>query len=127
MPFLFGAREFGRFALVLVPMILMLPAILLYVGSRARAYKEAQANVSVLLFVVSLIPMIKLFMQRKEPGWLMFVPVSAQYSLLNTSLRGEAPALAQLALSWLAPVMLIALALFAVARRLSRESILIGK
>ena len=126
-PFLFGAREFGRFALVLVPMVLMLPAILLYVGSRARAYKEAQANVSVLLFVVSLIPMIQLFMQRKEPGWLMFVPVSAQYSLLNTSLRGEAPALAQLALSWLAPATLIALALFAVARRLSRESILIGK
>lgn len=126
-PFLFGTREFGRFALVLVPMILMLPAILLYVGSRARAYKEAQANVSVLLFVVSLIPMIQLFMQRREPPWLMFVPVSAQYSLLNTSLRGEAPALLQLALSWLAPAALIAIALVAVARRLSRESILSGK
>jgi sodium transport system permease protein len=126
-PFLFGAREFGRFLLVLVPMVLMLPAILLYVGSRARAYKEAQANVSVLLFVVSLIPLVQLFMQRKEPGWLMLVPVSAQYSLLNTSLRGEAPALAQLALSWLAPAALIIIALVAVARRLSRESILSGK
>ena len=126
-PFLFGSREFARFALVLVPMVLMLPAILLYVGSRARAYKEAQANVSVLLFVVSLIPMIQLFMQRREPGWLMLVPVSAQYSLLNTSLRGEAPALSQLALSWLAPAALIVIALVAVARRLSRESILSGK
>ena len=126
-PFLFGSREFGRFLLVLVPMMLMLPAILLYVGSRARAYKEAQANVSVLLFVVSLIPLVQLFMQRKEPGWLMLVPVSAQYSLLNTSLRGEAPALAQLALSWLAPAALIVIALVAVARRLSRESILSGK
>ena len=126
-PFLFGTREFLRFAIVLVPMILMLPAILLYVGSRARAYKEAQANVSVLLFVVSLIPMVQLFMQRREPGWLMFVPVSAQYSLLNTSLRGEAPAWTQLALSWLAPAALIAVALVAVARRLSRESILSGK
>jgi sodium transport system permease protein len=126
-PFLFGSREFGRFLLVLVPMMLMLPAILLYVGSRARAYKEAQANVSVLLFVVSLIPLVQLFMQRKEPAWLMFVPVSAQYSLLNISLRGEAPALAQLALSWLAPAALIVIALVAVARRLSRESILSGK
>ena len=126
-PFLFGTREFLRFAIVLVPMILMLPAILLYVGSRARAYKEAQANVSVLLFVVSLIPMVQLFMQRREPGWLMFVTVSAQYSLLNTSLRGEAPALTQLALSWLAPAALIAVALVAVTRRLSRESILSGK
>jgi len=126
-PFLFGMREVFRFAIVLVPMVLMLPAILLYVGSRARAYKEAQANVSVLLFVVSLIPVVQLFMQRREPGWLMFVPVSAQYSLLNTSLRGEAPSLAQLALSWLAPAALIAIALIAVTRRLSRESILSGK
>ena len=77
--------------------------------------------------VVSLIPMIQLFMQRKEPGWLMLVPVSAQYSLLNTSLRGEAPALSQLALSWLVPSALIAMALIAVARRLSRESILSGR
>jgi sodium transport system permease protein len=126
-PFLFGSREFGRFLLVLAPMILMLPAILLYVGSRARAYKEAQANVSVLLFVVSLIPLVQLFMQRKEPGWIMYVPVSAQYSLLNTSLRGEAPPLSSLALSWVAPAALIALALFAVARRLSREAILSGR
>jgi len=126
-PFLFGVREFGRFLLVLVPMILMLPAILLYVGSRARAYKEAQANVSVLLFVVSLIPLVQLFMQRKEPSWIMLVPVSAQYSLLNTSLRGEAPALAQLALSWIAPLALVVIALVAVARRLSREAILSGK
>ena len=126
-PFLFGAREFARFLVVLLPMILMLPAILLYVGSRARAYREAQANVSVLLFVVSLIPLVQLFMQRREPGWLTLVPVSAQYSLLNTSLRGEAPALSTLALSWLAPLALVAIALFAVARRLSRESILVGK
>jgi sodium transport system permease protein len=126
-PFLFGAREFLRFVVVLVPLILLLPAILLYVGSRARAYREAQANVSVLLFVVSLIPVVQLFMQRKEPGWLMLVPVSAQYSLLNTSLRGEAPALAQLALSWLVPAVLIALALAAIARTLGRESILSGK
>ena len=126
-PFLLGVREFGRFALVLLPMVLLLPAILLYVGSRARAYKEAQANVSVLLFVVSLIPMVQLFLQRREPDWIMLVPVSAQYSLLNTSLRGEAPALAQLALSWLTPALLVVVALVAVSRRLGRESILSGK
>jgi len=123
-PFLFGMREFGRFALVLLPMVLLLPAILLYVGSRARAYKEAQANVSVLLFVVSLIPLVQLFMQRREPSWLMLVPVSAQYSLLNTALRGEAAAWTDLALSCVVPAALIVLALVAVARRMSRESIL---
>ena len=126
-PFLFGSREFGRFLLVLLPLILLLPAILLYVGSRARAYKEAQANVSVLLFVVSLIPVVQLFLQRREPDWLMFVPVSAQYSLLNTALRGEALALSQWLLSWITPALLAVIALVAVARRLGRESILSGR
>jgi len=126
-PFLFGGREFGRFLLVLLPLMLLLPAILLYVGSRARAYKEAQANVSVLLFVVSLIPVVQLFLQRREPGWLMFVPVSAQYSLLNTALRGEALALSQWLLSWTTPALLVVIALVAVARRLGRESILSGR
>ena len=53
-PFLFSAREFGRFLVVLLPTMLLVPAVLLYVGSRGRTFKEAQANVSVLLFVVSL-------------------------------------------------------------------------
>jgi sodium transport system permease protein len=126
-PFLFGMREFGRFALVLVPMVLLLPAILLYVGSRARAYKEAQANVSVLLFVVSVMPLVQLFMQRREPGWLMLIPVSAQYSLLNTSLRGEPLAIAQLALSAVVPATLIVIALTAITRRIGRESVLSGR
>ena len=126
-PFLFGAREFVRFLIVLVPMIALMPAILLYVGSRARAYKEAQTNVSVLLFIVSLLPVVQLFLQRKEPSWIALVPVSAQYSLLNFALRGEALPAAQLALSYAVPLALAAIALAAVARLLSRESILAGR
>ena len=32
-PFLFGPRELGRFLVVLVPVVLLMPAVLLYVGS----------------------------------------------------------------------------------------------
>jgi len=126
-PFLFGSREFARFIVVLLPLILLLPAILLYVGSRARAYKEAQANVSVLLFVVSLLPVVQLFLQRKDPDWIALVPVSGQYSLLNVALRGEALPWTQLAISYAVPLALAALFLVGVARLLSRESILAGK
>ena len=126
-PFLFGTREFARFLIVLVPMILLLPSILLYVGSRARAFREAQANVSVLLFVVSLLPVVQLFLQRKEPEWISLVPVSGQYSLLNVALRGEALPWPQLAASYAVPLALAALFLVGVARLLSRESILAGK
>ena len=126
-PFLFGAREFMRFVVVLLPLIVLMPALLLYIGSRARAYKEAQANVSVLLFIVSLLPVIQLFLQRKDPSWIALVPVSGQYSLLNIALRGEALPLPQLALSYAVALSLAVLALAAVTRLLSRESILVGK
>ena len=112
---------------MLVPVTLLMPAVLLYVGSRGRTFKEAQTNVSLILFVVSIIPAAQLFLQRREPEWIALVPISGQYSLLNLALRGEALPALQVALSYAAPLALAALALFGVTRLLSRESILIGK
>jgi len=103
------------------------PAILLWVGTRARTYKEAQANVSVLMLVVAVVPFFQLFLQRREPDWIALVPISGQYSLLNRALRGEAAPMQELMLSWIVPLILIVLALVAVARLWSRESILTGK
>jgi sodium transport system permease protein len=126
-PFLFGATELLRFIVVLLPMIALLPAILLWVGTRGRTYKEAQANVSVLMFVVALVPMVQLFLQRREPDWIALAPIAGQYALLNRALRGEALPPWELAMSWIVPLTLIGLALLAVARLWSREAILAGK
>jgi sodium transport system permease protein len=126
-PFLFGATEFGRFVLVLLPLVLLLPAILLFVGSRGRTYKEAQSNVQVLLFVVSMVPLVQMFLQRKEPPWLSWVPISAQYALLSKALRGEALPLVATLQSFAVPAVLTVAFLLLVARLLSRESVLAGK
>jgi sodium transport system permease protein len=126
-PFLFGLAELGRFVVALVPLIAMMPAILLYVGSRARTFKEAQTNLSVLLFAVSLIPIVQMFLQRKEPAWLTWIPISGQYALLSRALRGEALPIAELAQSYLVPGLLTVAALLAVGRLFSRESVLAGK
>jgi sodium transport system permease protein len=126
-PFLFGAKELARFVVILLPMIALVPAVLLWVGARGRTYKEAQANVSVFMFVVALVPAIQLLAQRREPEWIALVPVSGQYALLNRALRGEALPGNELALSWIIPIALIALALLGVARLWSRESVLVGR
>ena len=126
-PFLFGGREFVRFLVILLPMIALMPAALLWLGSRGRTIKEAQTNLSLLLFVVSIIPVAQLFLQRREPDWLVAAPVSGQYLLLNRALRGEAIALGDLALSWVVPAILVGLALWAMARRYADEALLAGK
>jgi len=126
-PFLFGATELLRFLLILAPLIALLPAALLYVGTRGRTLKEAQANVSVLLFIVSMLPVVQLFLQKKEPVWLLWAPISAQYTLLSRALRGDAIS----ALDWLQsatlPLALTAIMLIAVARMLGRETALASR
>jgi hydrogenase/urease accessory protein HupE len=74
-----------------------------------------------------MVPAVQLFLQQREPAWLVLVPISGQYMLLKLALRGEAIPMTQLALSYVAPAVLIVIALTAVARLLSRESILAGK
>jgi len=126
-PFLFSATELVRFLIVLVPLALLMPAVLLYVGARGRTFKEAQANLSLLLTLAAIIPFLPMFLQHKDPPWLVWIPVSGQYSLLSKALRGEALPLVSLVQSYAVPLALAALALLMTARLLARESTLAGK
>ncbi|MGH8713296.1 MAG: ABC transporter permease [Casimicrobiaceae bacterium] len=126
-PFLFGAAELGRFVAILAPLVMLLPAVLLYVGLRGRTLKEAQTNVSALVFVVSMMPVVQLFLQKKEPGWLLWVPVSGQYTLLSRALRGDAIATIDWMRSAALPLLLTAVALLAAARLLRREDVFAGR
>ena len=126
-PFVFGAAELFRFVIVLLPLIALLPAMLLYVGLHGHSLKESQTNVSVLLFIVSMMPVVQLFLQRKEPPWLLWVPISGQYMLLSRALRGDAIPLLDWLQSAVAPLALTVLVLLAVARLLSRETVLAAR
>jgi sodium transport system permease protein len=126
-PFLFSARELAWFLVVLLPLVALLPTVLLFMGARSRTFKEAQASVSLVIFIVSIIPVVQLVQQRKDPDWIVWIPVSGQFSLLGQVLRGEGIPLAQLAASFAVPVALTAGMLLLVTRLLSRESIFAGK
>jgi len=126
-PFLFGLAQYASFLVVLLPMILLAPAILLYVGMRGRSVKEAQANVSVLLFAASVLPLMQMFMQRKEPEWLSLVPIAGQYSLLARVLRGDPLSADAVLVTGAGPLLLTLLALLLTARLLSKESVIAGK
>jgi ABC-type Na+ efflux pump permease subunit len=101
--------------------------VLLYVGMRGRSVKEAQANVSVLLFAASVLPLLQMFMQRKEPEWLSLVPIAGQYSLLARVLRGDPLPVDALLQASVAPLALAVVALLLTARLLSKESLIAGK
>jgi sodium transport system permease protein len=126
-PFLFSTRELAWFLVVLVPVIALLPAVMLFMGARGRTFKEAQSSVSLVIFVVSIIPVVQLVQQKKDPDWIAWVPISGQFSLMGKVLRGENIPVLQLATSFAVPAVLTVGVLLLVTRMLSRESILAGK
>lgn len=117
-PFVFGAREYGGFLLVLLPLACCFAAILVALGSIARTFKEAQTNSQILITVVALLPVVQMFQFGREPDWLKWIPINGHFHLLGKILRGDGLA----GIEWLAsaalPVALVALALALAARNL---------
>ncbi|MEP6701396.1 MAG: ABC transporter permease [Betaproteobacteria bacterium] len=88
-PFVFGAREYGGFLLILIPLGCCFAAILTALGALGRTFKEAQTNSQILITVVALLPVVQMFQFGKEPDWLKWVPVNGHFHLLTQILRGD--------------------------------------
>ena len=116
--FQFGWREVGLFLLVLLPFAAAVSAVLMAVAIRCRSFKEAQANSTVVMLAVSLLPLVSMFSQTGEEAWHLWVPALAQNSLMLRVLKGEGLTPGQLALPLLVCAALTLAALFYVAARL---------
>jgi len=87
--FQFGVREALLFLAVLLPLAAALSAVLMAVAIRCRSFKEAQANSTVLVMGVSLLPLVTAFNQGGEAAWHLWVPALAQQTLMTRVLKGE--------------------------------------
>ena len=87
--FQFGAVEAGLFLAVLLPFAAALSALLMAVAIRCRSFKEAQASSSVLVLVVSMLPLVTVFNQDGEAPWHLWVPALAQHTLMTRVLKGD--------------------------------------
>ena len=125
-PFLFGAREFARFVVVLLPLVLLMPAVMLFVGARgphvqgSAGQRIASADARRADPVRAHVPAAEgSALARVDSG---FGPILA----LDARAAGEALTWAGLAQSYVVPLALAALALALVGRLLARESTLAG-
>ena len=121
--FRFGFSEAAWFVALLLPLAGALAALLMALAIRCRTFKEAQANSTVLLLLVSLLPLVSVFNQEGEAPWHLWLPVLAQTTLMGRVLKGEPLPAADLLLPVAVCAALSALALLYVARRL-RHSVL---
>ena len=88
-PFVFGAREYGGFLAILVPLAACFAALLVCLGAIGKTVKEAQTNAQILITVAALLPVVQMFQFGREPIWLKWVPVVGHFQLLTQILRGD--------------------------------------
>jgi sodium transport system permease protein len=88
--FQFGGREAALFLALLAPLAAALAALMMAIAIRCKSFKEAQANNTVVILGVSLLPMFTLFNQSGEAPWHLWTPALSQVTLMNRVLKGEA-------------------------------------
>jgi sodium transport system permease protein len=116
--FRFGLGEAGQFLLLLLPLAGALAALLMAVAIRCKSYKEAQANATVVVLAVSLLPLVAVFNQSGEAPWHLWVPALAQVTLMGRVLRGAALDAPDVLVPLAVSVLLAALCVRFVARAL---------
>lgn len=121
--FQFGLREALWFLALLLPLAGALSAVLMAIAIRCKTFKEAQANATVVVLGISLLPMATLFNQEGEQPWHLAVPALSQLTLMGRVLKGEAIGWGEHLLPLAISAALAALALGYVARRLRAAAV----
>jgi len=121
--FRFGLREASYFIVLLFPLACALSALLMAIAIRCKSFKEAQANATVVMLAVSMLPLVTLFNLQGAQAWHLWVPALAQTTLMGRVLKGESLGAGDLLPSFLACLVLGALSLWFVTRTLRAAAV----
>jgi sodium transport system permease protein len=121
--FRFGPAEAAWFLALLLPLAGALAALLMAIAIRCKTFKEAQANATVVVLGVSLVPLVSILNQQGEAPWHLWVPVLAQVTLMGRVLRGIPIGWAEVLLPLAVCALLSALCIAAVARTLKSAAL----
>ncbi|MDO9314543.1 MAG: ABC transporter permease [Burkholderiaceae bacterium] len=121
--FQYGWREALAFLAVLLPFAAAMSALLMAIAIRCKSFKEAQASSTVVLAVVSLLPLVTVFDQSGESPWHLWVPGLAQSTLMARVLKGESLGAIELTVPLAVCALLTLLGLAWVSRRLNDAAV----
>ena len=121
--FQFGLREAALFLALLAPLAAALAALMMAIAIRCKTFKEAQANNTVVVLGVSLLPLVTVFNQSGEAPWHLAVPALGQVALMNRVLKGEAVGVLDMALPLAVCALIAAAGVIFVARQLRTAAI----
>jgi sodium transport system permease protein len=127
LPVAMSVEDALRFLALLLPLALLVPALQMLIALFARSFKEAQTQLSLLMFI-PMIPGMLLSFQSFEPKpWMRVVPIFGEQILMGDLLSGKTIDPATLALTVATTLALTVVCIVATARMLQHERIVLGR
>ncbi len=127
LPVALSVEDALRFLVLLLPLALLVPALQMLIALFARSFKEAQTQLSLLMFL-PMIPGMMLSFQSFEPKpWMRAVPMLGEQVVMGDLLRGKTIDPAALALTAAATLALTVVCLVVTSRLLQHERIVLGR
>ena len=120
--FRFGMGEATWFIALLAPLAAAISAVMMAIAIRCKSIKEAQANNTVVILAMSLLPLFTVFNQEGEAAWHLWLPGIAQTTLMNRALKGEVIGWIDVAPGFAVAAALTVLSLLFVSRQLERRA-----
>lgn len=118
--FQFSLTDGAYFLMVLLPLAAAMSAIQLAIATDSKSFKEGQARSTIVTTFIPFTSFIPMLFPGKEPAWFAWAPLVAHNQLMNQVLRGEAISWFNMALSWLGCLVLAAVSLIYVAKRIRK-------
>lgn len=126
-PVALSVEDALRLLVLLLPLALLAPALQMLIALFARSFKEAQTQLSLLMFL-PMIPGLLLSLQSFEPQpWMRIVPILGEQVLTRDLLYGKVIPPAAQALTAGATLALAVVCLAVTSRLLSHERIVLGR
>lgn len=123
LPIGLSASDAAQMWFILVPLALCAAAVQVLVALHARSYKEAQTQLSLLVFL-PMVPGFLLAFGSIEAGtWVRLTPMTGHHVLISDVVRGLAPAPVEVTVLTLATCSATAVALWWATALLGRETI----
>lgn len=123
LPLGLSAAEAIQIWLMLAPLALLVTAVQLLIALQTRTYKEAQTQLSLLMFVPMIPGFLFAFGSLRPSPWMTQVPILGQHLIVTDIVRGYAPDAAGAAMLTASTLVGAAAALWVASALLSRERI----
>lgn len=122
-----GVPQMVLLAAAIGPMALLAPAVLIYVSTFAKSFKEAQSYTALLVASVAIPGVLPTFFPSINKPWMQPVPVVGQYALGAEILGGKVPSPLVLVAAALGALVLAGILVWMTSRLFESEKIVLGR